>query len=103
MTEVVPGASSVDARTVLPSRGIRMATWYVVATRGEVTEVTGKPPSAMDPERRRFWLERSMAMDVIPSPGIKVEKAMASPAAESLVRKPDAVPMMAGTTAATVG
>jgi len=55
------------------------------------------------PERRRFCVAGSSASEVMPAPGMKVEKAMPLPAGVSLVRKPEVGPRMRGTTAARVG
>ena len=51
----------------------------------------GNWPRATVPERRRFWVAGSKAMEVRPVPGMKVEKRMPSPAGVSLVRKPEVV------------
>jgi hypothetical protein len=61
----------------------------------------------MAPERRRFCPAWSMAMEVMPGPGMNVEKRRPSPAGVSLVRKPEVVfgvlGMMLGTRALSVG
>ena len=73
------------------------------------TTETGNWPRLMDPERRRFWTDESYASEVIPEPGMKVEKVIASPRGVSLVRKPEPGVLpgvaggMSGTRAAMVG
>jgi hypothetical protein len=61
----------------------------------------------MAPERRRVWLLGSIAIEVMPGPGRKVEKRMPSAAGVSLERKPEVVlgvlGMMSGIKALRVG
>ena len=70
---------------------------------GMVAVSTGNWPSATEPEMSRVWPVLSSAMEVRPAPGTKVEKVMPSPAGVSLVRKPEGLERMSGTSAATVG
>jgi len=75
----------------------------VVLTSGVVTVAMGNWPSAMAPERRRFCAARSIAIEVMPGPGMKVEKRRPSPAGVSLVRKPEVGLRMSGMRALSVG
>ena len=59
--------------------------------RGMDTLAIGNWPRAIVPERRRFWAVGSRIRDVMPGPGMKVEKTMPSPAGVSLVRNPEEV------------
>ena len=58
---------------------------------------------AMEPERRRFCAVGSIAMEVMPGPGMNVEKRRPSPAGVSLVRKPEVGLRMVGINAESVG
>lgn len=79
----------------------------MVLTSGAVTVAIGNCPTAMAPERRRFCAAGSIAMEVIPEPGRKVEKRRPSAPGVILVRKPEAVlvvlGMMSGIKALRVG
>ena len=52
----------------------------MVLTSGVETLAMGNWPRAMEPERRRFCAVGSIAMEVMPGPGMKVEKRMPSAA-----------------------
>jgi hypothetical protein len=79
----------------------------VVFTSGVETVAIGNWPRAMAPERRRFCTAGSIAIEVMPGPGRKVEKRRPSPAGVSLVRKPEVVfgvlGMISGMRALSVG
>jgi hypothetical protein len=98
-----PGARRVELRTLLPSRGRRRRVWYVVLTSGVETLAMGNWPGAMEPERSRFCAVGSIAMEVRPGPGMKVEKSRPSAAGVSLVRKPEVGLRISGTRAESVG
>ena len=74
---------------------------------GVATVATGNWPREMEPVTRRLEVAGSRAMEVMPGPGMKVEKRRPSAAGVSLVRKPEVASavagMMLGTRALRVG
>ena len=61
--DCVPGASTVDPSTVLPSSVILSSTWYEVAVSGVDTLVRGNCPSETEPDSSRLPATGSIARE----------------------------------------